>query len=381
MKNSQIRLYYIIILLFLLIFLFYFNITEFFTIKTTYQQQSPTIVENTIVENTIDNVVLHDLKSLGTVHTPSLNENITSGKPISLRDDEEFQASIARMEDLVEYSRSNNSTEQDIVEFTANVDYTFGNSFDQEFDLKLTDKKSLEIQKNIKDTVAQKTTVVNLNNEPSINNEFDRDIDIESESSIDNFPDLSNVNFDLTLESSDSDYTDYDSDSDYQSSYIPQQKSVFEGMDISKMDPNAALKIFLDKTSEDLNLPKLKSHYTNEELGLGRPNLHEFPFKIDTSSRTRSSTESVDSTFVRQSNLSRGTNYSDSYLGSLNDSTLDRILNINSNNTLNTNEINKETSNVSDTSKSTTTPPNAIDRNNLKKKRMNQEIFKRYGIY
>jgi len=356
MKNSQIKLYCIIILLVLLIFLFYFNITEFFTIKTISPQQLPTIVENTI-----DNVILPNLKSQETVYTPSLNENITSVKSISLRDDEEFQASIARMEDLVEYSRSKNSTEQDIVEFTINVDYTFGNSFDQEFDPKLTDKRNLDIQTNIKDTVVQENYIVNLNSELSINNELDRDIDIESESSFDNFPGFSNVNFDLTLESSDDEYTDYDSDSNYQSSYIPPQKSAFEGMDISKMDPNAALKIFLDKTSEDLNLPKLKSHYTNEELGLGRPNLHEFPFKIDTSSRN--STVSVDQTFIEQGNIPRKTSNSASYLGSLNDPTLDKILNINSNNTLNTDEINKETSNISDTNKST-------NMNDLKKKRI-----------
>ena len=48
------------------------------------------------------------------------------------------------------------------------------------------------------------------------------------------------------------------------------------------------------------------------------------------------------------------------------------MLNINSDNTLNVNEVGKETSNTSNINKSTTT---SMDRSDFKKKRMNQRIY------
>lgn len=374
MQKTQIKLYTFIILLFLLIYIFFFYIFEFFTITHIIHehQNSPTIENNT--EDHAENTILCDVEPQNNILNTSLCEEATLHKPISLRDDKEFQESIARMEELVEYSRSDNipSPSSEHIDTTVGSEYIksfdecsnrFVLSFDGEINSHI---QSLDNKNNIEEQMAQEreffsnfdtyfdnSSDINVNNQQNINNnsqlginiDESEDINNRSEISVDSLSDISDTNFDYLLEASllsDVEYTDSDTDTDSDiepielNNYLPPQKSAFEGMDISKMDQNVALQIFLNKMAEDL--PMLKSNYNNEELGIGNP-------------------------FTSESN---------SDINNLNNSKLNKMLNINSDNTLNVNEVGKETSNTSNINKSTTT---SMDRSDLKKKRMNQRIF------
>jgi len=374
MQKTQIKLYTFITLFLLLIYIFFFYIFEFFTITHFIHehQNSPNIENNT--EDSSGNTILCDVEPQNNILNTSLCEKTTLEKPISLRDDKEFQESIARMEELVEYSRSDSIPSPSSEHIDTNVGSESTQSFDEgsrfvlSFDGELSSQiQSLDSKNNIEEEqIAQEREFfsnfdnyfdhlsdLHVNNQQNINNnsqlginiDENEDINNRSEISVDNLSDISDTNFDYLLEASllsDVEYTDSDTDTDSDiepielNNYLPPQKSAFEGIDISKMDQNVALQIFLNKMAEDL--PMLKNNYNNEELGIGN-------------------------TFTSESN---------SDINNLDNSKPNKMLNINSDNTLSVNVVGKETSNVSDIDKSTTT---FMDRSDLKKKRMNQKMF------
>lgn len=374
MQKTQIKLYTFITLFLLLIYIFFFYIFEFFTITHfIHEHQNSPNIEN-YTEDSSDNTILCDVEPQNNILHTSLCEKTTLEKPISLRDDKEFQESIARMEELVEYSRSDSIPSPSSEHIDTNVGSESTQSFDEgsrfvlSFDGELSSQiQSFDSKNNIEEEqIAQEREFfsnfdnyfdhlsdLHVNNQQNINNnsqlginiDENEDINNRSEISVDNLSDISDTNFDYLLEASllsDVEYTDSDTDTDSDiepielNNYLPPQKSAFEGLDISKMDQNVALQIFLNKMAEDL--PMLKNNYNNEELGIGN-------------------------TFTSESN---------SDINNLDNSKPNKMLNINSDNTLSVNVVGKETSNVSDIDKSTTT---FMDRSDLKKKRMNQKMF------
>lgn len=413
MNKKYIKFYYILIILFFFTF-FLFNATiEFFTINNICEPMINDNDTNVILHDNDTNVVLHDIVSQDSVNNSSLDEKIDLKKPISLRDDKEFQESIARMEELVEYSRNYNITtipEQINIEPIINIgrdsSHPFSyNYFDDGLDVKLNKKSRLHIAEYSHTTVCNEPSVnisepsVRINesvniNEPSVSiNESSVNVDDEDTESDKTV--ISDTQLELDFNEDEVyPYSDSDSESNIGHSplqHLPPQEfaSTSTNVNMNKTDSDTSLKAFLDKTDKEIdksNVPALKGSYTKDELGLGHSNIPYRPntgFSFPTSRRFAlyeqlppPSGISSNLPLIEQRTSTGENNYTRSYLGSLNDPELDKVLNINSNNTINTNEADKETLNVSETNKSTT----SMNRNDLKKKRMNQIIFKSYGF-
>lgn len=323
MNKTRIKIYYILTFLFFFT-LFYLNdIIELFIVSVTHEQESTLNENNT--ENVITNVVSSDIVSSDVVSQDYINSS-SSLKSVSLRDDKEFQESIARMEELIEYSRSNDITvipEKIDIDPIVNVSRTellnvnnreshpFSyNYFDDGLDVKLNDKSRLHIDENSHITVCNESSVniddssINLN-ESSVNID---DEDTESDNTV-----ISDTQ--ITLDWNEDEVFEYpDSDSE---------------------------NIIGHSSSQHLPPPSgMRSQAINSNLPL-----------------------------IEQSTSSGENTYAKSYLGSLNDPDLNRIIGVSSENTIhsddtiNTNKVDKESTTT------TTTTTTSTNTNNSRTKR------------
>lgn len=375
MNRTRTLIYYILTFLFFFT-LFYINdIVELFSIGISGGQKSTineTNTESIIIKSDNverNNVVLNDIISKNNInHFPSNKETAL----ISLRDDKEFQESIARMEELVEYSRSHNVEQVNIEPVIYigrnNEEHNppFYSYFDDGLDLKLKYIPSLHIDENSHITVSNESSIdvnespVNINepsidiNEASVNineasiNINESSVNVDNEDTESDKTEISDTQYVLDW-NDDEVYPYSDSDSESNTEHLPSQEYTSINANTNQTDFDKSLKAFLDRTDKEIdksNVPALKSSYTNEELGLGNRNIPRSNYNPYGSRKSFYFTPSNRLATYQQMPLSSSmrseTNYASSYLGSLNDPDINRIIGINPDNTINTNEVDKE---------------------------------------
>lgn len=377
MNKINTKFYYVLLLFCFFTFFFFNEFLEFFTINETsdYSQQKTTGINQS---DCTSNVILSEVVSQNDINNLSSSDKIDLNKSNSLRNDKEFQESIARMEELIEYSRNTDITEEITIQPIVITYLTESEAFERGLDPKFIDRKIVqeaseaEYFSKFSNYFDEDTSGINIDDKLNVNNKSSVFINEPSVNIAEKYTDSnavsdtdSDVVSDTQIELDFNILCDSDSDvesisiSDYQSNSLSSQKDASSSFHTPSHSYNPKNTLFTkeeyelatklsDQTSKYLtksgyNLPTFKNSYTSEELGLGNPY----------SSRSSDIPQRPNASYVfptysktagMASSMGSVTKYESSYLASL-DKDLQNIIGIKSDNTL---ETGKEVARESD---------------------------------